>query len=258
MLKTINLILGGLPLSRLRKKNFLIIFLFVVFALPIPIALLGCFVSFMWLLSSIVKDFNFIEIVAALFGTLVGLTYPLTYIFSLKNTQKEQKVSFKTLLPIVHLLTAFLFLLSLTPTSNYIDRSTNHFGFAKKDFSVVEENDTHGGFLGDGSYYLILDCSGNKALALEKIKDWKKLPLSENLNLIMYGGEKDGIDYGYNLSEEAKIPKIKNGYYMFKDRHSESQNAEDDSELLSRHSFNFSIAVYNCDTDKLYYFEFDT
>ena len=55
--------------------------------------------------------------------------------------------------------------------------------------------DTHGGFLGDGTYYLILDCSERKEQATELIKDWKPLPLTENLQLIMYGGEKNGVSY---------------------------------------------------------------
>ena len=74
----------------------------------------------------------------------------------------------------------------------------------------------------------------------------------------MYGGRKDGVTYGYELAEEAHMPSIDNGYYMFEDRHSESKDSRDDSELFDRYSFNFSIAIYDCDTDKLYYFEFDT
>lgn len=149
-------------------------------------------------------------------------------------------------------------MLSLNPVGDYTNDTQEYFGFAKNDFSVVEELDTHGGFLGDGSYYLILDCSNNKEKSLEMIKDWNKLPLSENLNLIMYGGEKDGVTYGYNLAEEAHMPKIENGYYMFEDRSSESKDSTDDSELFDRYSFNFSIAVYDCDTNIMYYFEFDT
>lgn len=104
----------------------------------------------------------------------------------------------------------------------------------------------------------ILDCSGNKEKALENLSNWTQLPLSENLNLIMYGGERDGISYGYNLAEKAKIPAVENGYYYFYDRHSKSTDSSDDSELFSRASFNFSIAVYDSDTDKMYYFDFDT
>ncbi len=123
---------------------------------------------------------------------------------------------------------------------------------------AVYEQDTHGGFMGDGTYSLILDCSDNKEKALKTVQNWNRLPLSENLNLIMYGGEKDGTQYLYNLAEEAHMPKITNGYYVFCDRSSESKDPVDDSELFNRYSYNFSIALYDCDTDKMYYFEFDT
>lgn len=129
-------------------------------------------------------------------------------------------------------------------------------GFDKEDFIVVDEADTHDGFHGDGSYYLILDCSENKEKALENIKVWKKLPLSKNLELIMYGNESG--TYGYKLAEEAKIPEIENGYYYFCDRHAESTDSSDDSNLFNRASFNFTLAVYDSDTDRMYYFEFDT
>lgn len=133
-----------------------------------------------------------------------------------------------------------------------------HFGFSKNDFIVVEEENTHGGFHGDGSYHLILDCSNNTETALKIVNNWNRLPLSENLNLIMYGGSKGGISYGYELAGEAHIPKIENGYYRFMDRYYEAKDKTDDSKLLSRYSFNFSLAMYDSDTNIFYYFEYDT
>lgn len=152
----------------------------------------------------------------------------------------------------------FAIMLNLVGCSSGAAARKDYFGFSKKDFTVIEEADTHGGFHGDGSYYLIMDCSENKEKALENMSGWNEFPLSENLNLIMYGGEKDGVTYGYNLAEEAKIPKVENGYYCFRDRRSESTDSSDDSELFDRGSFNFSLAVYDSGTDIMYYFEFDT
>lgn len=240
------------------RKKVLIIAIFVVFAVPIPIAMLGCLMTAMWFLSSLIKVTSFVEIISALIGVLIGATYIISYIFALNKTWNEKKLSIKSFIPVAHCLLALIYLFSLKPTSDYVDKQTEHFGFAKRDFTVVEELDTHGGFLGDGSYYLILDCSDNKDKALEKLKDWNKLPLSENLKLIMYGGEKNGVKYGYDLAEDAHMPVIDNGYYMFEDRHSESKDSKDDTELFDRHSYDFSIAVYDCDTDRMYYFEFDT
>ncbi len=133
-----------------------------------------------------------------------------------------------------------------------------YFGFKTSVFTVIDENDTHSGFHGDGSYYLILDCSEKREQAMELIKDWTPLPLTENLQLIMYGGEKNGESYGYNLAEEAHWPIINNGVYKFVDRYSGPGDKSDDTNLFNRYSYNFSIAAYDLDTDTLYYFEFDT
>ena len=135
---------------------------------------------------------------------------------------------------------------------------SDYFGFKTSEFTVVEEKDTHGGFHSDGTYYLILDCSEKTEQAKECTKDWKPLPLTENLQLAMYGGSRGGVSYGYNFAEEAHWPVINNGVYKFIDRHAEAADQTDDTNLLSRASFNFSIAVYDFDTDILYYFEMDT
>lgn len=134
----------------------------------------------------------------------------------------------------------------------------NYFGFSKESYAVVSEEDTHGGFLGDGYYYLVLDCSGNMDAALSIVESWKRLPLSQNLEFLMYGGDKDGTTYGYGLADEVQMPEIENGYYCFEDRHAEANDSSDDSALLSRASYNFTLAVYDSDTNRLHYFEFDT
>ncbi len=72
------------------------------------------------------------------------------------------------------------------------------------------------------------------------------MPLSENLDKIMYE---------HSLTEQVHLPMIENGYYMFENRQTDST---DDSELRDSYSYNFSIAVYDCDTDRMYYYDFDT
>ena len=148
--------------------------------------------------------------------------------------------------------------LFLTSCNTIGSGQTTYFGFKTSVFTVVDEEDTHGGFHGEGSYYLILDCSEETEQATELINDWVPLPLAENLQLIMYGGTKNGVSYAYNLAEEAHWPTINNGVYKFVDRHSEAVDKSDATNLFNRYSYNFSIAVYDLDTNTLYYFEFDT
>lgn len=114
---------------------------------------------------------------------------------------------------------------------------------------VISENDSHEGFHGDGLYFSEIKFSDDSTL--ERIKTntkWHKLPLSKNLNEFIYEPLDDGI----------KMPKITNGYYYFYDRHSESSNPYDDTELLSRGSYNFTVMIYDCDSDTLYVCREDT
>ena len=240
------------------KNKILTILLFILFAIPIPIVILGFLFSFIVIAGVILGELRFVEILSSLCVIASGVTYLLGYIYALSKTREKNKITAKTFVPIISGLLAGLLLLLLNPINNYTDITTPYFGFTKKDFSVLEEFEDYGGFPADGSHYLILDCSASKQKALDIIKDWNKLPLSENLNLAMYGGEKDGVIYGYEFAKEAHMPKIENGYYIFENSQLKGKDKSDDSELLNRSSFNFEIAVYDCDTDRMYYFEFDS
>lgn len=154
---------------------------------------------------------------------------------------------------------AFCLLLSLLMLCACSKQSEeSYFGFTKNDFTVVAEFDTHGGFHGDGLYYLHLDCFKERERALELVSDWTALPLTDSLSLGLYGGEKDGIAYGFNFAAQANIPAVKNGYYLFTDRHPQSTDPADDTALFDRGSYNFSLGIYDSDTDMFYYMELDT
>ncbi len=124
--------------------------------------------------------------------------------------------------------------------------------------NIETDKDEHGGFHGDGDYFVKAQCQDDFDNEIKKTGLWKELPLTENLELIMYGGKKDDVTYVYELANNAGIPKIENGYYYFIDRHTESQNKYSDLDLFNRYSFNFTIALYDNDTNILYYYEFDT
>ena len=73
------------------KKKILIISLFTVFALPIPVAMLGCLLTTIWFLASLIKVTSFVEIISALIGVLIGATYIISYIFALNKTCLKDK-----------------------------------------------------------------------------------------------------------------------------------------------------------------------
>ncbi len=125
--------------------------------------------------------------------------------------------------------------------------------------TVVSGNDSHGGFLGDGALTVEFDCTQISESVVQQMRDWETLPLSENLQLMMYGGTRNGVSYDrYNLAERYSIPEISNGCYFFLDRHSDAVNTKDAANLFDRASYNFSLLLYDFDSARLYLFEFDT
>ena len=113
--------------------------------------------------------------------------------------------------------------------------------------------DSHGGFHGDGLTFRSLSFTDDQVInEIVRSKKWKPLPLTDPIKRLT------SEDYIYDESGNRFFPEIQHGYYMFIDRHRESSDPSDDSKVLNRSSFNFTIAVYDTDQDILYYAEFDT
>ena len=114
------------------------------------------------------------------------------------------------------------------------------------------------GFHGEGEYAAAIrfDTVHGAQLAerLQNTDGWKALPLEEELELLMYGGNRGGSSYGYYFADKAGIPKVENGCYYFIDRQQDTERAG----LLYRRSYNFSLAIYDSDENILYYCEIDT
>lgn len=125
--------------------------------------------------------------------------------------------------------------------------------------TVLMDEDTHGGFHGDGQTLVEILFDDPEALAarLAENGDWQALPLTENLQTAVYGSATVGsLVWGWG--EKDELPAIENGYYYFYDRHSESKDPKSDRELFSRYSYNFTIALYDADSGHLYYYKLDT
>ena len=113
--------------------------------------------------------------------------------------------------------------------------------------------ETHGGFHGDGLTYIRINFSRTEleSILVEK-EGWRETPLTENIHTTLYGNEewrgiKDSCDF--------LLPEVENGYYYFFDRQS---NSFEDEDLRKRPSFNFTFAIYDVETDILYFIKFDT
>ena len=126
----------------------------------------------------------------------------------------------------------------------------------------IDYEDTHGGFHGDGDTLAIVKFDGDTASGvraeISKQPHWKRLPLSESLEVMMYGGVINGITYTHEYAELLKMPRVDNGYWFFEDRQLESGLSKEGQDLFPRASYNFTLAVYDADTDILYYLEVDT
>ena len=137
-------------------------------------------------------------------------------------------------------------------------------GFAPEGGQVVRSEDTHGGCHGDGHRFIVMDFGGESGRALvarlETSERWKPLPFDRTLTVLAYGmreGPRQTGPYVTGRGGGALLPEMGKGYYFFKDRHAEA-GSDGGAELLSRGSFNFTLAVFDAAANRLYYYELDT
>ncbi len=106
---------------------------------------------------------------------------------------------------------------------------------------VEQETDTHGGFLGDGEYSCVADCPTDEiAEQIARNEHWHPLPAPELLQKL------------------DRFSTTGNGYYYFRDRHSDATDPYDPSEVMNRYSFNYTLAVYDSDRRQLHCWVVDT
>ena len=121
-------------------------------------------------------------------------------------------------------------------------------------FAKMEEKDYHGGFHGDGeSLAKIYFSEGQAEKFIEKInknEHWRKLPMTEDIRNYTSKGAYEGTE----------IPLIENGYWFVLDRHSKATNKYNELDIFNegRYSLNFTVAVFDIDTNILYCYEEDT
>lgn len=118
----------------------------------------------------------------------------------------------------------------------------------------LKNNDSHGGFHGDGEslakIYFTSEQAKKIELEINYNKHWRKLPMPERLQNCV----------SLYTEEEMSMPIIENGYWFYLDRHSDADNKYDENERYEekRASRNYSVAVFDSDENILYYYELDT
>ena len=121
--------------------------------------------------------------------------------------------------------------------------------------AAITYRDTHSGPFGDGEYFAAVKIPDEEVESFLKTienKKWVPLPLRDDINALLYGGVVDEVEYLGELTE-TEIPKIETGYWYFHDR-----SEEKSKDLLNRYSYNFTIAMFDTDTNTLYVYELDT
>ena len=231
-----------------------LVLIFLIFALPIPDYLIGFIMSLRWLINAFDGQAHMIERVMSMFAVAISATYVVSFAVSVLLTLRHKKITVRTFIPLFHVAVSLLFFVALKPAIGYVDRVSNMFAFEKNDFTVIYEEDTHGGFIGDGRYILILDCSENKDKAKENINKWHYMSNRENVTEGT-ADNSDSIYSGYFPQEYSE--KVSNGRYIFKNRtdYGDDDDAPCETDRVVR---NYSIAVYDSDNDLYYYYASDT
>ena len=123
--------------------------------------------------------------------------------------------------------------------------------------SLLSSSDTHGGFLGDGVSCVALafpDDRLERQLAADP--DWQPLPMDDTTRALVWGVEDGAGSVGPYLADgdgAPLVPPVENGFYRLIDRHSDQ-----DTPLLERGSFNFTVGVYDAGANTLSCCELDT
>lgn len=125
---------------------------------------------------------------------------------------------------------------------------------------ILQENDSHGGFHGDGQTFVELQATKAefKHIVGKMTGQWKDFPLTENLSRVVYGGEEGSPLISREEDSSPLIPPIEEGYYYFTDRNSLSSDPADDSRLFKRYSWNFTLVICDKERSRIYYVEYDT
>lgn len=125
--------------------------------------------------------------------------------------------------------------------------------------------DTHGGFHGDGRMLLTVAFDGDAGAgaAIAGSGAWNALPLPDVLTAAAYGRSelRRGVLYSTGpLAVDGDgacyFPAVENGYYFFRDRG--AADSRSGSGFLYRGSYNFTLAIYDADSNTLYDYELDT
>lgn len=162
----------------------------------------------------------------------------LSFLYLFRNTGRSKQTESLEEKTSGHNLTKFLISKEIE-----VDCSEGFFEF---------ENDTHGGFHNDGIAFYIIEFENSDILNDITLNEyWSELPPDEELVEFIEGRVIDEMGKPYFLPTEE-------GYYFFYNRSSGNEVKGFTPGTLEGHPGNFTIAIYDPITNKLYYCMYDS
>ncbi len=154
---------------------------------------------------------------------------------------------------------------NLTDVQPYLPVMEKELGIELDGGEMIYGYDGHGGFHGDGTACIVLSFSEDAVLEqIEKNTAWRPLPLNETAHILCYGittqTENGTVSRGPYLTDghrEPYLPPIEKGYYLLLDRQPEAYKQWGEN-MLDRPSLNFTLAIFDTETNRLYYCAMDT
>ena len=120
----------------------------------------------------------------------------------------------------------------------------------------ISNYDTHGGN-SDGTTCIAYRFNNDTVLQeIRSSSEWSEFPLDDTVQALVYGFSDGTTQIGPMLNDNEGhpiVPEIQNGYYLLIDRQNDAT-----ADILHRYSFNFTLGLYDTDTNTLYFCKLDT
>lgn len=158
----------------------------------------------------------------------------------------------------------FIFAVTMSSLGDSFEASLAYIeatGIELPEYEHYSMHDTRNDLFDSGILYVT--CSfdeENGAILAEDLEEsplWKALPATENLNVMLYGGEIDGVSYDYKLAKRVGLDEIEDGYWYFYNLQNGAMYAHSDETLLDQSSFEIICAIYDTDERVLHYIKYD-
>jgi len=159
------------------------------------------------------------------------------------------------------LVTLLILALSLAACSLFEgtqQRLSRELGLDLKRAELLEEQGDHGAF-GDGEEIVVLQVPEDARAVLEaQIRDnpdWRPLPMTEAMNEALYS---EWPTFTRSSNGTHLFPEVRDGYYFFRNRQKDAEDPMEMDAIWGRASYNFTLALYDRESGKVYYYALDT